>query len=73
MTAWKELRYLILYRIRNGITRNRKSGQHKTRGKSKAKKPKKEICPEELIAIIASIILIYIAYGALGLVYDVYG
>lgn len=84
MTARKEIRHRVIDRIKNGISgilvvrqlrlrqRLTAKGSPESKNKIKTKKPKKEIYPEELIAIIASIIIIFMVYGALGLVYNVF-
>ena len=63
MTAWKEIRHEVLDRIR-------KTGSSSNKLQSKSKS-KKEITPQQ-IALIASIIIIIIAIGGLGLVYNVF-
>ncbi|MGH9953166.1 MAG: hypothetical protein ACRD5J_16230 [Nitrososphaeraceae archaeon] len=82
MTTWKEIKHQVLGHIKNEVSsilvvrqlglRKRILRKAEQGNKRKTKKPKKEIYPEELIAIIASIIIIFIAYGALGFVYDAY-
>ena len=65
MTAWKEIRHQVRDRIiKTG------SSSNKLQSKSKSKS-KKEITPQQ-IALIASIIIIIIAIGGLGLVYNVF-
>ena len=63
MTAWKEIRHEVLDRIK-------KTGSSSNKLQSKSKS-KKEITPQQ-IALIASIIIIIIAIGGLGLVYNVF-
>jgi hypothetical protein len=63
MTDWK-----VQNRTRNAVSRS--SGRSKGKGKSKRKE--KEITPVETIALIASIIIIIMALGGIGLVYDVF-
>ena len=63
MTAWKEIRHQVRDRIR-------KTGSSSNKLQSKSKS-KKEITPQQ-IALIASIIIIIIAIGGLGLVYNVF-
>ena len=64
MTAWKEIRHQVRDRIR-------KTGSSSNKLQSKSKS-KKEITPQQSIALIASIIIIIIAIGGLGLVYNVF-
>jgi len=79
MTAWDEIAQKVSNRIKNGITkllvirqlRLRQRVIRKSTSESKSKKRRKEIYPEELIAIIASILIIMIAYGGLGLALNV--
>jgi hypothetical protein len=60
MTAWKEIRHEVLDRIKKTG-----SSSNKLQRKSKSKK---EITPQQSIALIASIIIIIIAIGGLGIV-----
>jgi hypothetical protein len=60
MTAWKEIRHEVLDRIK-------KTGSSSNKLQSKSKS-KKEITPQQSIALIASIIIIIIAIGGLGIV-----
>jgi PsbP-like protein len=66
MTAWKEIRHQVLDRIKKTG-----SSSNKLQRKSKSKS-KKEITPQQSIALIASIIIIIIAIGGLGIVYNVF-
>jgi hypothetical protein len=70
MTDWKEIRHQVQHRIRNTVSRN--SGKGKGEGKSKRKSKKKEITPVEAIVLIASIVIIIMALGGIGLVYNVF-
>jgi hypothetical protein len=77
MTAWKEIRHQVLDRIKNGISSIGRQQRSTTHGKSKNKsrgsnRRKKEISPQEMVAIIASIVIIIMALGGLGLVYNVF-
>ena len=65
MTAWKEIRHQVRDRIRKTG-----SSSNKLQSKSKSKSTK-GITPQQ-IALIASIIIIIIAIGGLGLVYNVF-
>jgi hypothetical protein len=60
MTAWKEIRHEVLDRIK-------KTGSSSNKLQSKSKS-KKEITSQQSIALIASIIIIIIAIGGLGIV-----
>jgi hypothetical protein len=76
MTAWKEIKEQILNRIRNG-NRSFRSLRHWQRSISVKKnrnknRNRREVTPQQMIAILASIIIILIALGGLGLVYNVY-
>ncbi|MGH9974663.1 MAG: PsbP-related protein [Nitrososphaeraceae archaeon] len=64
MTAWKENRHQVLDRIKKTGGSSNKL-QHKS-------KSKKGITPPQSIALIASIIIIIIAIGGLGIVYNVF-
>jgi hypothetical protein len=74
VTNWKGIRHQIQDRRRNIV---RSSGniksQHKSKGKGKSKrKNKKEITPQEAVALIGSIIVIIMALGGIGLIYNVF-
>jgi hypothetical protein len=66
MTAWKEIRHQVLDRIKKTG-----SSSNKLQRKSKSKS-KKGITPQQSIALIASIIIIIIAIGGLGIVYNAF-
>ena len=66
MTAWKEIRHQVLDRIKKTG-----SSSNKLQRKSKSKS-KKGITPQQSIALIASIVIIIIAIGGLGIVYNVF-
>ncbi len=66
MTAWKEIKHQVLDRIKKTG-----SSSNKLQLKSKSKR-KKGITPQQSIALIASIIIIIIAIGGLGIVYNVF-
>lgn len=81
MTAWKEIRHQVLDRIRNGVRSigrqqqllHRVTVDNKSKSKKeRSKRRKKEITPQEMVAIIASIMIIIMAYGGLGLVFNVF-
>jgi PsbP len=65
MNAWKEIRQEVLDPIR------KVGSNSKLKRKSKSKS-KKEITPQETFALIASIIIIIISFGGIGLVYNVF-
>jgi hypothetical protein len=69
MTNWNEIRHRILDGIRNIGSSSKSQRKSKGRGKSKSKK---EITPQEAVALVASIIIIILAFGGLGLVYNVF-
>jgi hypothetical protein len=66
MTAWKEIRHQVL-----DLIKKTGSSSNKLQSKSKSKS-KKVITPQQSIALIASIIVIIITIGGLGLVYNVF-
>ena len=66
MTAWKEIRHQVLDRIKKTG-----SSSNKLQRKSKSKS-KKGITPQQSIALIASIVIIIIAIGGLGIAYNVF-
>ena len=77
MTAWKEIRHQVLDRIKNGISSIGRQRRSTTSGKSKNNskgnnRGKKEISPQEMVAIIGSVVIIITALGGLGLVYNVF-
>lgn len=67
MTNWKEIRHKVQYRV-GGKSRSQEKSEVK--GKDKHKN-KKEITPQESVALTASIIIILMALGGIGLVYNV--
>jgi hypothetical protein len=75
MTDWKAIREQVLNRIRKGIGRRqeqkRLSTVEKNRKKSKSKN-RKVLNPQEIISIVSSIIIILIALGGIGLIFDVF-
>jgi hypothetical protein len=79
MTAWKEVTQKVSDRVRYGITkllvvrqlRLRQRLLKKSASQSKGK-GKKQISPQEAVALIASIIIIIIAFGGMGLVYSMF-
>jgi hypothetical protein len=75
MTDWKAIREQVLNRIRKGIGRRqqqkRLSTVEKSRKKSKSKN-RKVLNPQEIISIVSSIIIILIALGGIGLIFDVF-
>lgn len=74
MTNWKEIRHQVQYRIRNVVRSRGKSKpqqESEVKGMSK-RKNKKEITPQEAVALTASIIIIIMALGGIGLVYNVF-
>jgi len=81
MTAWKEVTQKVSERIKNGITkllvvrqlRLRQRLLRKSASESMGKsRSKKTISPQEAVALIASIIIIILAFGGMGLVYSVF-
>ncbi|MGH9975852.1 MAG: hypothetical protein ACRD8Z_08475 [Nitrososphaeraceae archaeon] len=81
MTAWKEITQKVSDRIKNGITkllvvrqlRLRQRLLRKSASESKRKSmSKKQISSQEAVALIASIVIIIIAFGGMGLVYSVF-
>lgn len=66
MTAKKEIRHQVLDSIR-------KMGISKKWWPKRENKNRKEITPQQMVAIIASIVIILIALGGLSLVYKVFG
>jgi hypothetical protein len=75
MTDWKAIREQVLNCIRKGIGRRqqqkRLSTVEKNRKKSKSKN-RKVLNPQEIISIVSSIIIILIALGGIGLIFDVF-
>ena len=65
ITAWEEFKHQVLDRIKKTGSSSNKL-QHKSKSKSE-----KGITPQQSIALIASIIIIIIAFGGMGLVYSV--
>jgi hypothetical protein len=68
MNDWKEIRHRALDRIRK-VGNSGSKFQRKSKDKSKSKK---EITPQQAVALIGSIIIILIAFGGIGLVYIVF-
>jgi hypothetical protein len=72
VTNWKEIRHQVQYRIRNVVrSRGKSESQQKSDVKGKSKN-KKEIILQEAVALTASIIIIIMALGGIGLVYNVF-
>jgi hypothetical protein len=69
MTNWEEIRHEVLERIRNVGSSSKLQRKNKSKGEGKSKK---EISPQEAVALIASIIIIILAFGGLGIVYHVF-
>jgi hypothetical protein len=74
MTKWNKIGDQVQVRIRNVV---RSGGKSKSQQKSDVKgkrnrKNKKEITPHEAVALTASIIIIVMALGCIGLVYNVF-
>jgi hypothetical protein len=69
MTNWKEIRHQVQDRIRNVGSSSKLQRKNKGEGEGKSKK---EITPQEAVALIASIIIIILAIGGLGIVYNVF-
>jgi hypothetical protein len=68
MTNRKEIMHQVQDRIMNLVS----SSSSKSKGEDKSKCKKKEITPVEAIALIASIVIIIMALGGIGLVYNVF-
>jgi tetratricopeptide (TPR) repeat protein len=76
MTAWKEIKQQLLKWLRignrsNSSRRQRQRAISVKKNKNKNRK-KREVTPQEMIAILASIIIILMAFGGIGLVYNVF-
>ena len=74
MTKWNKIRDRVQVRIRNVVrSRGNSKPQQKSevRGQSK-RKNKKVITPQEAVAFTASIIIIIMALGGIGPVYNVF-
>lgn len=74
MTKWNKIRDRVQVRIRNVVrSRGNSKPQQKSevRGQSK-RKNKKVITPQEAVALTASIIIIIMALGGIGPVYNVF-
>jgi hypothetical protein len=67
MTVWETIRHKLLDLTRK-VRINRK---RQFRRKSKSQRPS-EITPQQSVALIASIVIILMALGGLGLVYNVF-
>ena len=65
MTNWKGIRHQVLDRLRNARSSSKRKGKRKD-------KRKKEIMPQEAVALTASIIIIIMALGGISLVYNVF-
>jgi hypothetical protein len=77
MAAWRDTTQKISDRIKNGITkllivRQLRLRQRLVRKSASESKGKKKISPQEAVALIASIVIIIIAFGGMGLVYNVF-
>jgi hypothetical protein len=77
MAAWRDTTQKISERIKNGITkllivRQLRLRQRLVRKSASESKSKKKISPQEAVALIASIVIIIIAFGGMGLVYNVF-
>jgi hypothetical protein len=81
MTAWKEVTQKVSARIKSRITkplivrqlRLQQQVPRKSASESKGKgKSKKQVSLQEAVALIASIVIIIIAVGGMGLVYSVF-
>jgi hypothetical protein len=77
MAAWRDTTQKISDRIKNGITkllivRQLRLRQRLVRKSASESKSKKKISPQEAVALIASIVIIIIAFGGMGLVYNVF-
>jgi hypothetical protein len=81
MTAWKEVTQKVSARIKSRITkplivrqlRLQQQVPRKLASQSKGKgKSKKQVSLQEAVALIASIVIIIIAVGGMGLVYSVF-
>jgi hypothetical protein len=68
MTNRKEIMHQVQDRIMNLVS----SSSSKSKGEDKSKRKKKEITPVEAVALIASIVIIIMALGGIGLVYNVF-
>lgn len=66
---WQVIRHQVIERIRK--VGSSSSSISKWRRKSKSKS-KIEISPQEAVALMASIIIIILAFGGMGLVYSVF-
>jgi hypothetical protein len=72
VTNWEEISHRVQERIEDV---GRSSGKSRSQPKSKIKnesKYKKEISPQEAVALTASIIIIIMALGGIGLVYNIF-
>lgn len=67
MTVWETIRHKLLD-LTGKVRINRK---RQLRRKSKSQRPR-EITPQQTVALIASIVIILMALGGLGLVYNVF-
>ena len=78
ISLWKEVTQKVSDRIKSGITklllvRQLRLRQRLQRKSAKSKgMSKKKISPQEAIALIASIVIIIMAFGGMGLVYSVF-
>lgn len=77
MAAWRNTTQKISDRIKNGITkllivRQLRLRQRLVRKSASESKSKKKISPQEAVALIASIVIIIIAFGGMGRVYNVF-
>jgi chemotaxis response regulator CheB len=73
VTNWKEISHRVQERIKNvGRSSGKSRSQPKSKIKNESKHKKKEISPQEAVALTASIIIIIMALGGIGLVYNVF-
>ena len=74
MTNWKGIRHQVLDRIRNIAEEERARVSRSKRVKLKVKVSARirEITPQEAVVLTASIIIIIMALGGIGLIYNVF-
>jgi hypothetical protein len=61
-----------MHQVQDRIMNLVSSSSSKSKGEDKSKRKKKEITPVEAVALIASIVIITMALGGIGLVYNVF-
>lgn len=61
-----------MHQVQDRIMNLVSSSSSKSKGEDKSKRKKKEITPIEAFALIASIVIIIMALGGIGLVYNVF-